>query len=98
MKKEELVNHIGNYVKLLLIGDNYYQSGFLRHSSEDDFKNNPNIYLKKDYFFLTNGKHQNFPNSPIFKVSHIKHFELLENKNHINNNEYIQENDEIDLE
>ena len=68
MKREELEKYIKQKVKIELFDGDTIE-GYLRKTGEEEFKNNPNLYIPKNYYFLTDGTLNCI--SCIFKVSHI---------------------------
>lgn len=69
MNREQLEQYLKKNVKIKLF-DGEEIAGCLRKSGEDDFKNNPNLFLPKNYYFLVD-KNLNCI-SCLFKVSHIR--------------------------
>lgn len=69
MNKEQLEQYLKKNVKIKLF-DGEEIEGCLRKSGEDDFKNNPNLFIPKNYYFLVD-KDLNCI-SCLFKVSHIR--------------------------
>lgn len=68
MKKESLEKHLKQKVKIKLFDGDVFE-GYLRKTGEEDFKNNPNLYIPKNYYFVTDGTLNCV--SCIFKVSHV---------------------------
>lgn len=68
MKREELEKYLKQKVKIELFDGDTIE-GYLRKTGEEEFKNNPNLYIPKNYYFLTDGTLSCI--SCIFKVSHI---------------------------
>lgn len=68
MKREKLEKYLGKKVKIQLIDGDIIE-GYLRKTGEDDFKNNPNLYIPKNYYFLTDGGSNCI--SCIFRTSHV---------------------------
>ncbi len=68
MTREQLEKYLNEKVKIQLHdGDNI--EGYLRKTGECDFKNNPNLYIPKNYYFLTDGGLNSV--SCLFRVSHV---------------------------
>lgn len=65
MKREELEKHMGKIVEITLF-DGDVIKGELHKTREERFKNEPNLYVPDNYYFLIN------PQSCIFKCSHVK--------------------------
>lgn len=64
MKRSELEKYLGKTVTITLF-DNDVITGVLYKTGEEQFKNDPNLYIPKKCYFL-------FPRSVIFKCSHVK--------------------------
>ena len=71
MTRADLDKQIGKYVKIILFDDTI-MFGFLAKTGEERFKNNPNLCLKKGYYFLTANKTSLNCETCLFRVSHIK--------------------------
>lgn len=68
MTRKQLEEYLGEKVKVQLNdGDNI--EGYLRKTGESDFENNPNLYIPKNRYFLTDGGLNCV--SCLFRVSHI---------------------------
>lgn len=65
MKRSELEKYKGKNVKITLFNDEII-TGELHKTREERFKNNPNLYIPRNYYFLIN------PQSCIFRCSHVK--------------------------
>lgn len=65
MKRDKLEKHLGQNVEITLF-DGDIIKGELHKTREEKFKNNPNLYIPYNYYFLVN------PQSCIFKCSHVK--------------------------
>ncbi|QLY77816.1 hypothetical protein [Clostridium intestinale] len=68
MTREQLEKELGKKVKIQ-ITDGDIIEGYLRKTGENDFKNNPSLYIPKNYYFLTDGSLNCI--SFLFRVSHI---------------------------
>lgn len=68
MTRERLEKHLGERVKVKLFDGDIFE-GYLRKTGESDFKNNPNLYIPKNYYFLTDCNLNCI--SVLFKVSHV---------------------------
>ena len=67
MKRETLELYLGESIIITLFDGSEY-SGVLHKTGEEAYKNNPNLYIPKNYYFLTNkGK----PINTIFRSSHV---------------------------
>lgn len=65
MKRQTLELYLGESVTISLYdGDKY--SGILHKTGEESYKNNLNLYLPKNYYFVVNKAI-----SPIFRCSHV---------------------------
>lgn len=68
MTRKQLEEYLGEKVKVQLHdGDNI--EGYLRKTGESDFENNPNLYIPKNRYFLTDGGVNCI--SCLFRVSHV---------------------------
>lgn len=65
MKRSDLEQYLGKTVEVTLF-DNEVIAGELHKTGEESFRNNPNLYLPNNYYFLVN------PQSLLFKCSHVK--------------------------
>ena len=65
MKRSDLEQHLGKVVTITLF-DNDVIVGELHKTGEEQFKNNPNLYIPQKCYFLIN------PQSCLFKSSHVK--------------------------
>ena len=75
MTIEKLENHLGHTVKIKLFdGDNI--EGYLIKTGDSCFKNNPNLFIPKNYYVLTDSEFNSV--SCIFKASHIVKMICLE--------------------
>ena len=70
MKRSELEKHIGESVEVKLFDGDTMQ-GVLRKTGTEEVRNNPNLYLKGGYYFLSH-KDTYVCKSCLFRVSHIK--------------------------
>lgn len=73
MNREQLEKYLKKKVKIKLF-DGEEIEGYLRKSGEDDFKNNPNLFIPKNYYFIVDDNLNCI--SCLFKVSHIKKIEI----------------------
>lgn len=64
MKREELEKYIGKKVQLTLF-DKEIVEGELHKTREEQFRNDPNLYLPDKRYFLIN------PQSCLFRCSHV---------------------------
>lgn len=70
MNRTELEKHLGEYVDIKIFDGSVYR-GTLRKTGTEEAKNNPNLYLKSNYYFLAH-KGTYITNSCLFRVSHIR--------------------------
>lgn len=71
MKREELESYLGKKVEVTL-SDGDVTQGYLRKTQDEAFKNNPNLYLPKNYYFTTASEHTLSENSVLFRSSDVK--------------------------
>ena len=76
MKRSELEKHIGESVEVKLFDGDTMQ-GVLRKTGTEEVRNNPNLYLKGGYYFLSH-KDTYVCKSCLFRVSHIKSLKVLQ--------------------
>ena len=74
MKRSELEKYIGESVEVKLFDGDTMQ-GVLRKTGTEEVRNNPNLYLKRGYYFLSH-KDTYVCKSCLFRVSHIKSLSL----------------------
>lgn len=65
MKRSDLEQHLGKTVEITLF-DNEVITGELHKTGEEIFRNNPNLYIPRKWYFLIN------PQSCLFRSSHVK--------------------------
>lgn len=75
MTRKQLEENLGRKVKIRLF-DGEVIEGYLRKTGEKDFMNDPNLYIPKNFYFLTDRK-SNICKTCLFKVSHIQNFKTL---------------------
>ena len=75
MTRQQLERNLGREVKIRLF-DGTEIIGVLRKTGESDFKNDPNLYLPHNYYFVTE-KGTNVCKSCLFRVSHIRNYKTL---------------------
>ena len=51
------------------------QEGYLRKSGDERYRNDPNLYLPKNYYFLTDD--YGVCKTCLFRVSHIQNYKIL---------------------
>lgn len=69
MKREELEKFLGKPVWVTLF-DGETISGILHKTGEKDCKNNPNLYLKKNFYFCT-PPNTMLVRKSLFRCSHV---------------------------
>ena len=65
MKRSDLEQYLGKIVTITLF-DNDVITGELHKTGEEQFKNNPNLYIPRKLYFLIN------PQSCLIRCSHVK--------------------------
>lgn len=65
VKRSDLEKHLGGAVTITLF-DNEVITGELHKTGEERFKNDPNLYIPRKWYFLTG------PQSCLFRSSHVK--------------------------
>ncbi len=65
MKRSDFEKYLGKKVQITLF-DNEIIQGELHKTGEEQFKNEPNLYLPQKRYFLIN------PQSCLFRCSHVK--------------------------
>ena len=68
MKREQLEKYLKEKVKIILFDGDEIE-GILRKTGDDDFKDNPNLYIPQNYYFLVDDNLNCI--SYLFRVSHI---------------------------
>lgn len=74
MNRNQLEKNLGRNVKIRL-HDGEFIEGRLRKTGEKDFENNPDLYIPKNLYFLTDDK--NICRTCLFKVSHIQNLKIV---------------------
>ena len=78
MTREQVEKYLNKKVKVQLF-DNDVIEGYLRKTGDDDFKNNPNLYLPRNYYFMVNDEPDCV--SYLFRSSHVKKIQILREEN-----------------
>jgi hypothetical protein len=65
VKRSDLEKYLGKKVTITLF-DNDVITGELHKTGEEQFKDNPNLYIPQKWYFLTS------PQSCLFRCSHAK--------------------------
>lgn len=68
MNREQFEKYLNEKVKIKLFNGDIFE-GYLRKTGEDDFENNPNLYIPKNRYFLTDDSLNCI--SCLFRVSHV---------------------------
>lgn len=77
MKREELDRYLGRKVIVTLF-DGYMAQGILCKTGEEEYKDNPNLYLPKKYYFLLKRKgSHSCADSVLFRLSHVRKLEKI---------------------
>lgn len=74
MKREQLEKYLREKVKVRLFDGDEIE-GNLRKTGENDFKNNPNLFIPKNYYFLVDDNLNCI--SCLFKLSHVQKIQIL---------------------
>ena len=74
MKREQLEKYLKEKVKIILF-DGDELEGYLRKTGDDDFKDNPNLYIPQNYYFMVNDESDCI--SYLFRSSHVKKIQIL---------------------
>lgn len=76
MKREEFEKFLGMRVRIVFINDVYQDEciGVLEKTGTEKCKNDFNLYIPKNYYFLTQN---NQCISSLFRVSHVKKCTLV---------------------
>lgn len=75
MNRSQLEENIGKNVEIKLF-DGEVIRGYLKKTGGEELKNDPNLYIPKNYYFLAYKK-SNVCKTCLFKVSHIKSLKAL---------------------
>ncbi len=74
MKREKLEQMLGKKVEVTLFDKEKY-TGILRKSGDEAFRDNPNLYYRWKYYFLTDEINQ--CNSKLFRTSHVRKCKVI---------------------
>ena len=78
MKREQLEQMFGKKVEVTLFDDTTY-TGILRKTRDEMFRNNPNLFIPWQYYFLTDETNLCISCiSCLFRTSHVKKCTLIE--------------------
>ena len=70
MKRETLETYLGKNVTINVLGTAY--TGHLQRTRNEKFKDDPNLYLPQNCYFLTKEKDGTDTATPLFRASHVK--------------------------
>lgn len=71
MKRSDLEQYLGKFVEIKIFDGDVFK-GFLHKTGEEQFKNNPNLYLCKNFYFVTGKSESTVCISCVFRTSHVK--------------------------
>ena len=71
MKRSDLEQYLGKFVEIKIFDGDVFK-GFLHKTGEEQFKNNPNLYLCKNFYFVTGTSESTVCISCVFRTSHVK--------------------------
>lgn len=74
MNRKALEENLGRRIKVRLFDGAEYE-GYLRKSGDERYRNDPNLYLQKNYYFLTDD--YGVCKTCLFRVSHIQNYKIL---------------------
>lgn len=74
MNRKTLEENLGRKIKVRLF-DGAEHEGYLRKSGDERYRNDPNLYLPKNYYFLTDD--YGVCKMCLFRVSHIQNYKIL---------------------
>lgn len=74
MKKAVLDTYIGKFVTIKLFDGDIF-TGYLQKTHDEKFKNNPDLYLRQNYYFVTGNNDCMVTVSSLFRSSHVIHIE-----------------------
>ncbi len=71
MKRTDFEKYLNNFIEVKLF-DGETIRGCLRKTQDEMFKNDANLYLPKNFYFVTENKNSKICISCLFKTSHVK--------------------------
>lgn len=74
MKREQLEKYLGKKVKVTIFDGDEIE-GYLRKTGDYDFKNNANLFIPKNYYFLVDDSLNCI--SYLFRLSYVKKIQIL---------------------
>lgn len=75
MTRVQLEKYLNKKVRVTLF-DNTKLEGHLKKTGTEEFIYDPNLYIPKKYYFLTDG--MNTVDGRLFRVSHVKRLEVID--------------------
>lgn len=75
MTREKLEKYLGEKVKVILFNGTKLE-GYLRKTGTPDYVYNPDLFIPKKRYFLTDGRR--VIGEQLFRVSHIKKLEVID--------------------
>lgn len=75
LNRQELEKNLGKKVEIKLFDGDIFE-GMLSKTGEEKFKRNNNLYIPRNYYFLTDNKFNCI--SCLFRVSHITKLKRIE--------------------
>lgn len=84
MTRNDLERHLGQYIEVTLFDRTTYE-GILHRTGETIFKDEPNLSIPKNFYFCTD-RNNNFTQSVVFRVSHIKKIKHVKKQEDYNEN------------
>ena len=76
MKRQDLEKYLGKTVTVD-IGAGRFFTGCLRKCGDERFKNDPNLYIPRNFYFLSSNVNAFDCVSWVFRCSHVKKIKLL---------------------
>ena len=71
MKRKRLETYLGKRIMIILFNEDIF-TGYLKKTGSPELKNDPNLYLPKNYYFFTATKESKTCISHLFRCSHVK--------------------------
>lgn len=70
MNRQDFEKYLGKSVEIKLF-DGEVVKGYLQKTGEERFKNDPSLYLRKGFYFVTGAEKSKICISCLFRVSHV---------------------------
>lgn len=70
MNRQDFEKYLGKSVEIKLF-DGEVVKGYLQKTGEEKFKNDPNLFYKKGFYFVTGSEKSKICISCLFRVSHV---------------------------